>query len=88
MTKRNMTVKSNLGMIIKTHYIKIREIDFRNVSNDIKVNELRKIQDSLQGTIAVIEHTGSYIEEMSALLSIKRDLYSIMQKYIPDNEWK
>jgi len=79
--KKN-TVKSNLGTIIKQHYIKMREIDFRDISADVKVNELRIIQYSLEGTIAVIEHTGSYIEEMSALLSLKRDLYNFIQKYI------
>lgn len=81
--KNNITVKVNLNNIVKTYYIKIREIDNRNVTKDVKLNELRHIQHFLDGTIAVIEHTGSYIEEMSHLLSLRRDIYEIIQKYVP-----
>lgn len=83
--KSKITVKSNLSTIIKSNYIRIREIDNRDAIPDIKISELRKIGSNLEGAISVIEHTGTYLEEMSSLLSIRRELYSLMQKYVDKN---
>lgn len=80
--KPKNTVKSNLNNLIKTYYIKMKEIESRDVSAEVKISELRKLSDLLGGTISVIEHTGSYIEEMSLLLSIRREIYAIMQQYL------
>lgn len=80
--KPKNTVKTNLGNLTKTYYIKMKEVESRDTSADVKISELRKLADMLGGTVAVIEHTGSYIEEMSLLLSIRREIYNIMQRYV------
>lgn len=80
--KPKNTVKSNLNSLIKTYYIKLKEIESRDTTKEVKVSELRKLSDMMQGTIAVIEHTGSYIEEISLLLSLRREGYNIMQQYV------
>jgi hypothetical protein len=79
--KKN-TVKSNLNILIKTYYITLKEIENRSASKEVKINELRKLSDQLEGTVAVIQHTGSYIEELSLLLDIRRESYSILQKFL------
>lgn len=80
--KPKNTVKSNLNTLVKTYYIKLKEIESRDTTKEVKINELRSISDKIQGTIAVIEHTGSYIEEMSLLLSLRREGFNIMQRYV------
>jgi len=82
MAKTNITVKSNLNTIIKASYIHMKEIESRTVGTGIKISELRTLKDRIEGTLSVIEHTGQYIEELSLLLSIKREIYSILQKFI------
>lgn len=78
----NITVKSNLQTIIKSYYIQMKEVESRTVGTGIKISELRNLQYKIEGVIEVISFTGQYIEELSLLLSMKREIYSILQKLI------
>jgi len=80
--RKTSTVKGNLATIIKASYIGLKEIDRRDISIEMKLNELRTLHNTINGSIDVISFTGQYLEEMSLLLDIRREIISTIQKYI------